>query len=233
MSLPLIAIDGPAGAGKSASAREVARRLGIPSLDTGALYRAAAWAVKMRNIDLNNTSAVARAVESMQYFILDSPAGTRIWINNQDATPYLRLSEITKAAGPVCEIPEVRRRLVTLQRVWAERGFGVMEGRDIGTVVLPKAGLKIFLTARPEVRVKRRARDLNLSEDPQTLAQLAEDLTKRDRRDVERSDSPLRPAADAILLDTSDLTLAKQVNFIIRLAADRFRLKLYSAVDYA
>ncbi|MFH0765838.1 MAG: (d)CMP kinase, partial [Calditrichota bacterium] len=102
---------------------------------------------------------------------------------------------------------------------------------DIGTVVLPQAGLKIYITARPEIRAKRRARDLNLGDDPKTLARLTDELAKRDQRDSGRRDSPLRPASDAILLDTSDLTLADQVNVIIRLAADKFSLNIYGAVN--
>lgn len=223
----LIAIDGPAGAGKSSTAKAVAKRLGLPYLDTGALYRAAAWQVRHKGIDPKNSSAVARMIEKTDFIFLEDESGTRIWINDKEITNELRSPELSKFVTDVCEVSEVRTNLVALQRKWAMRGMGVMEGRDIGTVVIPDAGLKIFMTARPEIRALRRGRELNIADDPSALAKLSEDIRVRDARDAGRDDSPMRPAEDAVMLDTSDLTFDEQVDKIIRLASERFNIKVY------
>lgn len=229
MALPLIAIDGPAGAGKSSTAREVAWRLGIPYLDTGALYRAAAWAVLNAGISPEDGEGVAGVIEKVNITFAQTAGGIRVWVDGVDVTQEIRTPEVNRAVISVCEVPAVRRKLVALQRRWAQRGFGVMEGRDIGTVVLPHAGLKIFMTARPEIRALRRGKELGLEGNPEALAQLSREIAERDRRDAERADSPLRKAEDAILLDTSEMTFSEQVNAILRLAAERFGLKLYGA----
>ena len=229
MPLPLIAIDGPAGSGKSTTAQSVAKRLGIPYLDTGALYRAAAWAARERGIDPRNAAGIARLVENVVMTFAQGDSGTRIWVDGREVTGELRTPAVTKLVSPVCEIHSVRERLVELQRRWARRGFGVMEGRDIGSVVLPDAGLKIYLAARPEVRAVRRGLDLGIKDDREALSRLANELAERDSRDSQRSDSPLRQAPDAAVIDTSGLTFDQQVDSIISLAAQRFNLKLYGA----
>ena len=226
-----IAIDGPAGVGKSTTARAVAKRLGLPYLDTGALYRAASWIAKRRDIDLNNHQVVTRAVENARIVFLEGESATRVWIDGQEITNSLRTPEINQAVSSVCEIPAVRQHLVKLQREWAERGFGIMEGRDIGTVVLPNAGLKLYMTARPEIRAQRRGKEEGISDDPKALAKLAEELRVRDKRDMKRDDSPLRRARNAVLIDNSDITFDEQVTMIIRLASERFGAKLYGASD--
>lgn len=230
MALPLISIDGPAGSGKSTTAREAARRLGLPCLDTGALYRAAAWAVINRGVRPDQPAAVAAVVEKIRFSFLEGSAGTRVWVDGREVTAELRSPEVTRAVTPVCEVPEVRTRLVAVQRRWAERGFGIMEGRDIGTVVIPQAGLKVFLTASPEVRALRRARELGVADDSAKVAELAAQIEERDRRDRSRPNSPLMQTPDMVVVDNSRLTVRQQVDEIIRLAAARFDLNLYAAV---
>ncbi|MBM3325601.1 MAG: (d)CMP kinase [Calditrichaeota bacterium] len=226
-SLPLIAIDGPAGAGKSSTSQAVAKRLGVPFLDTGALYRAAAWAVNKTDVNPLDAAAVARVVEKAAITIVEASKGLLVVVDGVDITTALREPLITKIVGPVCEVPEVRNKLVAMQRCWAERGFGVMEGRDIGTVVLPQARLKVFITARPEVRARRRLKELNLPDESKTIAQLTAEIIERDQRDSQRANSPLKQADDAILLDNSDMIFGEQVDFILRLAARRFEMRLY------
>ncbi len=233
MNPPLIAIDGPAGAGKSTTSRAVALKLGIPYLDTGAMYRAAAWYFVRDNINLNSSSAVERHIANCRMMPAEGIAGTRIWIYEKtqrvtrEVTSELRSPELTKRVGPVCEHPDVRSWLIGLQREWVERGFGVMEGRDIGTVVLPNAGLKIYLTAKPGIRAVRRGKELGIAGDKEALARLADEIAERDRRDSQREHSPLKPAEDAVVFDTSDLTFDAQVNEIINLTKERFDLKIY------
>jgi len=229
MKLPLIAIDGPAGAGKSSTARALAAKLGMPYLDTGAIYRAVTYAVIKSGISRDAKQAITNLVRDTKINFIQSTEGTRMWINDIEVTTELRSAEVAKSISSVCEISDVRKNLVDMQRSWAKRNFGVMEGRDIGTVVLPEAGLKIFMIARPEVRAMRRGKDLGISDDPAALSALAKQLAERDRRDMERDDSPLTQANDAVQLDTSDLTFDEQVNFIVRLAAERFDLKLYGS----
>ena len=227
MRPPLIAIDGPAGAGKSSTSRTVALRLGVPYLDTGAMYRAATWSVIKNNVNIKVRREIERLINNYKMTMIEGEHGLRIWVDHREVTSDLRSQELTNMIGPVCEIPEVRYWLVSLQRRWAERGFGVMEGRDIGTVVLPGAGLKIFLTATPEERARRRAKDIGIDLDSDALLKLADEIAERDLRDSTRQDSPLKPAKDAITINTSDLTFNAQVEKIIDLAANRFDLKIY------
>ncbi len=231
MSLPLIAIDGPAGAGKSSTSRQVAWRLGVPYLDTGALYRAAAWAVLQKRVDPKDAPSVARTVEKAEITFAQSSGGIRVWVDGTDVTAPIRTPEVNGIVGRVCEVHDVRKKLVALQQSWAARGFGVMEGRDIGTVVLPNAGLKVFFTARPEIRAMRRGKEMGLDQDPAALTRLAAEIADRDKRDSEREDSPLKQAPDAVFFDNSDMTFDEQVDRILRLAAERFNLKLYAASE--
>ncbi len=225
--LPLIAIDGPAGAGKSTTSREVAKRLGVPYLDTGALYRAVACGVKQKNISPDNIKSVAGMLKTMKMTVLESPVGTRVWIDTNEVTDILRSKEITRIVTPVCEITEVRNWLQLFQRKWASRGFGVLEGRDIGTVVVPDAGLKIFMTASPEVRAMRRAKQNGISEDKAAVEQLAKEIAQRDARDSKRVLAPMIPAEDAVEFDNSEKEFEEQVNEIICLAEARFNMKFY------
>ncbi|MBT3233553.1 MAG: (d)CMP kinase [Calditrichaeota bacterium] len=230
MILPLIAIDGPAGVGKTSTACTVASRLGIPFLDTGAMYRAVTWVVTKNGVNVTDVNGINRLIARTQFEFAQGLRGVHFWVNGEEITDQLRTPEITRAVTPVCEVHDVRVYLVNLQRKWVARGFGVMEGRDIGTVVLPKAELKIFMTAKPEIRALRRAKELGIADDEKAVAKLSKEIAERDRRDMEREDSPLRQANDAITLDNTEMSFDEQVNKVILMAAEQFSLNLYTAV---
>ncbi len=226
MKQPLIAIDGPAGAGKSSTARAVARKLGLPYLDTGALYRAVTLAVQKRKIS-SDQPAINRMLDTIDISFTEGDKGTRVWIDNDEVTEELRSNEVTRLSSKICMIPEVRERLALWQKKWASRGFGVMEGRDVGTVIMPDAGLKIYMTAKPDIRAIRRARELGIDGDAGAVTKLAKEIAERDERDSKRKLAPLSKAEDAVEVDTSDLTFDEQVDRIIALASARFDLTIY------
>jgi cytidylate kinase len=200
-----ISLDGPSGTGKSSVARAVAARLGAAYLDTGAMYRAATVAVLDAGVDPTDAAAVARVVAEVDLEVGTDADTEVVRVDGVDVATRIRSAEVTRAVSPVSAVPEVRRQLVDQQRALvAEADAVVVEGRDIGTVVLPGATLKIYLTAAPEVRAERRARQLRIT-DPVEIAALAEDLRRRDEYDSSRADSPLRPADDAVIVDSTYL----------------------------
>jgi CMP/dCMP kinase len=193
----VIAIDGPAGSGKSTVARRLAERLDLAYLDTGAMYRAVAFAALRRGVDPEDTEAVAKLAPDIELAV----EADRVAVDGVDATVEIRGPEVTRAVSVVAANARVRDELRRRQQAWVEaRGGGVVEGRDIGTVVFPEAELKAFLTARAEVRADRRYREV-LELDYETVAA---DLARRDALDSQRQDSPLRRADDAIEIDTTD-----------------------------
>lgn len=196
----MIAIDGPAGSGKSTVARTVADRLGLPYLDTGAMYRAVAFAALRRGIDPDDADPVARLVQRVEVSV---EAGV-VTVDGVDASIEVRGAEVTRAVSAVAANPAVRSELVARQRRWAaERGGGVVEGRDIGSVVFPAARLKVFLTASHEARSERRAKEAtDVSYDS-----VAADIARRDHADSTRVADPLQAAADAVVVDTTGLSL--------------------------
>ena len=213
-----ITLDGPSGTGKSSVARDVARRLGAAYLDTGAMYRAATVAVLDAGVSLDDKIAVARAVAEARIEVGTNARREVVKVDGVDVRDRIRGAEVTRAVSPVSAVPAVRRRLVAQQRALvAEADAVVVEGRDIGTVVLPDATLKIYLTASPEVRAQRRAGQLGVTH-PDKIAALAQDLRRRDEYDSRRADSPLRPADDAIVVDSTDLDRAGVVERIVELA---------------
>jgi cytidylate kinase len=213
-----IALDGPAGTGKSSVAREVARKLGAAYLDTGAMYRAATVAVLDAGVSLDDKVAVARAVSVAAIEVGTSARREVVKVDGADVRERIRGAEVTRAVSPVSAVPAVRRLLVARQReLVADAGAVVVEGRDIGTVVLPDATVKIYLTASPEVRAQRRAGQLGVT-DPDKIAGLAADMRRRDEYDSRRADSPLRPAEDAIVVDSTELDKDGVVARIIELA---------------
>jgi len=207
--VPLVAIDGPAGSGKSTVARAVAGRLGVHYLDTGAMYRSVALAALERGVDPTDGEALAKLAGA-----LDIEVGERVLVDGVDATTAIRGAEVTAVVSAVSAHPPVRAQLVRRQRRWAEdHDGGVVEGRDIGTVVFPNADLKIFLTASEEERARRRQQD---DEAPDVNA-VAADTGRRDKIDSTRAASPLRPADDAVVIDTTGHTVDDVVDQILGL----------------
>jgi CMP/dCMP kinase len=201
----VVAIDGPAGSGKSTVARELAAKLGLDYLDTGAMYRGVAFAALRRGIDPSEVDDVARIVADVELTV----EGGTTTVDGVDASIEIRGPEVTRAVSAVAANPAVRKELVRRQREWAEaHGGGVVEGRDIGTVVFPDADLKAYLTARLDVRADRRQKEVADLE----YEAVAADIARRDSVDAERDLSPLVKADDALLVDTTDRTVADIVD---------------------
>ena len=210
MTHRVIAIDGPAGSGKSTVARGVADRLGLEYLDTGAMYRGVAFAVLRRGIDPDDVPAVA---DVARLVVLDVTRSACM-VDGEDASTAIRGHEVTVAVTAVAANPEVRAEMVARQRAWVEeRGGGVMEGRDIGSVVFPDAELKVHLVASPEVRARRRAAETQGLD----VDAVAADIERRDVADSSRTASPLVEASGAEVIDTSDLTISEIVDAIVGL----------------
>ncbi|MDT0277114.1 (d)CMP kinase [Blastococcus goldschmidtiae] len=213
-----VTLDGPSGTGKSTVARGVAARLGAAYLDTGAMYRAATVAVLDAGVELDDAEAVARVVAGARITVGTGAGIERVEVDGVDVAVRIRGAEVTRAVSAVSAVPAVRRQLVAQQRdLVGAADTVVVEGRDIGTVVLPDATLKIYLTAAPEVRAQRRAGQLGVT-DPAQIDALAADLRRRDEYDSSRADSPLRPAADAVVVDSSELSQQAVVDRIVALA---------------
>jgi cytidylate kinase len=225
----LVAIDGPAGAGKSAAARELARRLGVPYLDTGAMYRAVALLAQRAGVrfpcDAETESQLGEMARSMEIGFRGPAAQQRVFLRDEDVTLALRTPEISRLASQVSAITVVRRALVARQRELAAATGGVVEGRDIGSVVFPDAPVKVFLTASPEVRAERRLTELRRRGAHATWEDVLAEQRERDLRDTTRVDSPLTPAAGAVIVDSSALSLDQVVE---KLAAE-----VAAAVDSA
>jgi cytidylate kinase len=197
-----IAVDGPAGAGKSTAARALARALGYRCFETGALYRVVGLAARERGVDPNDAAALGAMVPTLAIGIDDAGGSTRVLLDGRDVTERLREPDAGEWASRVAAVPVVRTYLLDRQRAIAADGGVVMEGRDIGTVVLPDADCKFFLTASAEERARRRQ-----AEQPGEASEATRTaLAARDRRDTERATAPLKPAGDAIVIDTSGLT---------------------------
>ena len=206
-SINVVAIDGPAGAGKSTIAKELARVLQLPYLDTGAMYRGITCAALRSGVDPNNEEAVAKLAVTT---VLDI-SNDGLLVDGVDATSDIRGDAVTRAVSAVAANSDVRRELRERQRVWvAERGGGVVEGRDIATVVFPDARLKVYLTASPLVRAQRRVAQIGGD-----VEQIARDIVERDHKDSTRVDSPLRESENAIVVDTSDRTIGDVVSQIV------------------
>lgn len=205
----IITIDGPVAAGKTTVARLLSERLGYCHIDSGAMYRALAWKATQAGIDLGNPARLLDLLARTIFEFRPGPGGLRVLVDGEDVTDALRLPEIGTAASILSTHPSVREELVRRQRELGAEGGLVMDGRDIGTVVFPHAPVKFFLTASPEERGRRR-----FQESPQETRDLEEtvaEVQRRDRRDMERSASPLKPAADAILVDTTFLSAEEVV----------------------
>ena len=204
--LRIVAIDGPAGAGKSTIAKALAVALNIPYLDTGAMYRMVTYAALRDGIDLNNESTVADIAKSMNVVM----SSDRFIVDDVDVTDIIRGPQVTEAVSTVAALSAVRSELRSSQRSWVENaGGGVVEGRDIGTVVFPDATLKVFLTASPAVRAQRR-----VAQSGGDVVVIEEQIRQRDHLDSTRADSPLRESNDSLFIDTTDLSIDAVVNQI-------------------
>ena len=212
-----IAIDGPAGAGKSTMAKALARSLGAMYLDTGAMYRAFGLYM-LRKGAVNDPAAVARCVDDVDISVRFIDGAQHLFLAGEDVTRAIREPEVSMAASTVSAVPEVRERMVALQRKIAEGQNVVMDGRDIGTKVLPNATLKIYLTASAEERARRRCLELEEKGMPEPYEKVLQEMIRRDYQDTHRAASPLRPAEDAVELDNSDLDLEGTVAAMKRLA---------------
>lgn len=203
----IVAVDGPSGTGKSTMCRALAKRLDAKYVDTGAMYRVATLAVLRAGVDPADTAKVIEATADLPLEVSDDPDSTEVLFAGEDVKGEIRGAEVTKHVSAVSAIPEVRVNLVELQRKLArEAGRAIMEGRDIGTVVLPDAPAKVFMTASAEVRAKRRYdQDIAAGREADYDAVLA-DVQRRDQADSSRATSPLKPADDAVLVDTSEMT---------------------------
>lgn len=214
-----IAIDGPAGAGKSTVAKRIAKQLDLFYVDTGAMYRAIAYKALQSGIPLEDEHNVSQIAKTTEVILDHSDEGT-VWCDGENVTQAIRSPEISRAVSTVAAYVGVRERLVELQRREAERGGVVMDGRDIGTHVLPDASLKIFLTATLQERANRRWMELVKVGKNVLFEEVAQDMQKRDRQDTEREVSPLEPAQDAILLDTTGLSVEEMVAKIVALTQE-------------
>ena len=219
MTPALVAVDGPAGAGKSSASRALAERLGFAHVDTGAMYRVVGVLARERGIAPDDPAALGRLVADLE--IEFTGGGARVVVAGRDFSAAIRRPEAGEWASRVSVEPAVRNRLVALQRALGGAGEIVMEGRDIGTVVFPDAPVKFYLTADPSARARRRAAELRAQGEIVDEAALARELADRDRRDAGRADSPLRAAADAVVIDTTPLPLTAVVDLMERVARKR------------
>ena len=220
-----VAMDGPVGAGKSSVARECARRLGFIYVDTGALYRSCALFCINKGVEISADSeaAIAEVLEKELTLTIDLIDGEQhVYVNGEDVSDKIRTLEISKAASAISALPAVRKYLLDTQRSIAANNNVIMDGRDIGTVILPNADLKIFITAKPEIRAKRRFDELVAKGSNVTLGEVLVEVNRRDYNDTHRKEAPLKQAEDAILIDTSDIDFEETVSGITDLIMAKY-----------
>ena len=221
-----IAIDGPSGAGKSTISRAAAKLFGFIYVDTGAIYRTIGLAAKLRGIDVSDNETVISMLPELRIELRYNDAGEQcMLLDGADVSRDIRLPEVSMLASKVSAIPEVREYLVDMQRKMAELHDVIMDGRDIGTVILPNADLKIFLTAGAEDRARRRYEELLQKGVETTFESVLDDLIKRDEQDTMRAAAPLKAADDAVILDTSGNTLEQSVSEVCRLISEKTGLE--------
>ncbi len=212
-----IAIDGPAGAGKGTIAKLLAKKLGYVYIDTGAMYRATGLYYSKQNIDFSDENKINELIDNVDIKMTYDAGILKVYLNSEDVTEEIRTEEASRGASKVSVFPKVREKMVKLQQQMAESLNVIMEGRDIGTVVLPNATLKIFLTASVEVRAERRYKEQIEKGMDVTLEAIKKDIEERDYRDSHRETSPLKQAHDAIVVDSSNMTIDEVVESILKL----------------
>ncbi len=220
-----VAVDGPSGAGKSTLAKAIAARLGIVYVDTGAIYRSIGYYVYGKNIDPKDAPSVIAILPELDIQMCYGEDGVqRMILNGEDVSRQIRLPEMSMYASAVSAIPEVRTYLLEMQRQMARRTSVIMDGRDIGTVVLPNADVKIFLTAAAEVRAQRRMKELEQRGTPQAFDEVLQQIVERDWADSHRAAAPLCQADDAVLLDTSELNFEESLEAMLAIICGRVGL---------
>jgi CMP/dCMP kinase len=217
----IIAIDGPAGAGKSTVASHLARMLGYVNLETGAMYRALGLRALESHVPLDDEDRLASLACNSEISLIPTENGNRVLLDGRDVSERIRESDVTSAASQVSVHPAVREWMVARQREMGKQGGVVMEGRDIGTKVFPDADVKIFLDANEDVRAERRIRQHSLDHDADRAKKVADEMRQRDRRDSNRAASPLVAAADAVILDSSHMSLEEVIDTIQRLVKEK------------
>ena len=216
-----VAVDGPAGAGKSSISKIVAKKLGYLYIDTGAMYRSVTWAVLHNHIDVNNQKAVEALLPELDLTMEASDDSCKVFIAGQDVTDFIRTPQVNNAVSIVASYKGVRQYLVERQRLMAEAGGVILDGRDIGSVVLPNAELKIYLTASVEARAMRRYLEVKGTVNEQTLEDIKASVMQRDDMDKNRKESPLIQVEDAVLVDSSEMTFYETVEHILHLVQER------------
>ncbi|WP_096188606.1 (d)CMP kinase [Evansella halocellulosilytica] len=216
-----IAIDGPAGAGKSTVAKMVAEKLSFIYIDTGAMYRALTYASLKKQIDIHNEGDVVQLLNNSKIELSNTGEKQRIFLNGDDISEAIRLPDVTNRVSYIAKHKEIREKMVIEQQKLASQGGTVMDGRDIGTAVLPEAEVKIFLTASVEERARRRHEEHIQKGQPSNYEVLVEEIRKRDKIDSERETAPLRKALDAIEIDSTSMTIPEVVDEILRLVEER------------
>ena len=211
----IVAIDGPAATGKSTSAKLVAQKLGFTYMDTGAMYRCITLSVLRNHISLADEEALQLLIQGMDIHFERTDDNLVVRLNKEDVSTLIRKPEVTSHVSAVSALPQVRNHMVAIQRKIAKNQDCVIEGRDIGTIVFPKADVKFFLVADDIIRARRRQLDLKAIGEERTIDELVEEICRRDRFDSERSHSPLKKADDAVEVDTSQLTINEQVDFMV------------------
>lgn len=209
-----IALDGPSGAGKSTVAKALAKRLDIIYLDTGAMYRSLAYVAVKQGLDVNDEAAVKPMLDNLDMKIITGDS-QQIIVNGENVTPFIREHYVSKAASDISALPSVRIKLDELQREIAKNDCVVLDGRDIGTYVLPDAKYKFFITATPEVRAKRRFDELKAKGDAPSYEKVLEDIKVRDYNDSHRAFAPLKQADDAVLVDTTNMSIDEVIDFVL------------------
>lgn len=217
-----IAIDGPSGAGKSTISRKAAEKFGFIYVDTGAIYRTIGLATKIRGVSLDDTAAVVALLPTLEIELKYNDAGEQhMYLDGNDVSRDIRLPEVSMLASKVSAIPAVREFLIDMQRGMAEKYDVIMDGRDIGTVILPNADLKIFLTADVRDRARRRYEELRAKGMEKPFDEVLAEMEKRDEQDTQRAAAPLKAADDAVLLDTSGNTLEESIDEVCRLISEK------------